>query len=97
DPAAEIEAAGVPRAKILPSGQPIDPAFACLPDKATVRARLGISPDLPMILVLFGGAGWGKPRRVVEALDKVEQPFQAVFVTGRNRRLEEEMQSLCHD
>jgi processive 1,2-diacylglycerol beta-glucosyltransferase len=97
DPAAEIEAAGVPRAKVLPCGQPVDPAFASLPDKPTVRARLGIRSDLPMVLVLFGGAGWGKPRRIVEALNQVEQPFQAVFVAGRNQRLEEEVQSLCRD
>jgi|SRR5436190_13124039 len=97
DPAAELEAAGVPRAKVLPCGQPVDPAFASLLDKPTVRARLGIRPDLPMVLVLFGGAGWGKPRRIVDALNKVKQLLQAVFVTGCNRRLQEEVQSLCRD
>jgi len=97
DPAAELENAGVPRTRILPCGQPVDPAFASLPDQATVRARLGMRPDLPMVLVLFGGAGWGKPRRIVEALNQVEQPLQAVFVAGRNPRLEQEVQSLCRD
>jgi processive 1,2-diacylglycerol beta-glucosyltransferase len=101
DPAGEIEAAGVPHAKILPCGQPVDPAFASLSHtatvKATVRARLGIRSDLPMALVLFGGTGWGKPRGIVEALNQVEQPLQAVFVTGRNQRLEEDVRSLCHD
>jgi len=97
DPAAELEAAGVPRAKVLPCGQPVDPAFASPPDKATARARLGITSDLPMVLVLFGGAGWGKPRRIVEAFNQVGQPLQAVFVAGRSQRLEEEVQSLCRD
>jgi len=96
-PAAELEAAGAPRAKVLPCGQPVDPAFASLPDKPTARACLGVRSDLPMILVLFGGAGWGKPRPIVEALNQVEQPLQAVFVAGRNQRLEEEVQSLCRD
>ena len=97
DPAAELENAGVPRTRILPCGQPVDRAFASLPDQATVRARLGIRCDLPMVLVLFGGGGWGKPRRIVEALNQVEQPLQAVFVAGRNPRLEQEVQSLCRD
>src|SRR5437762_966630 len=94
DPAAELEAAGVPRAKVLPCGQPVDPAFASLLDKPTVRARLGIRPDLPMVLVLFGGAGWGKPRRIVDALNKVEQPPQPVFVPGPTRGLDRGVQSL---
>src|SRR5207253_2120750 len=92
-----LESAGAPRTRIVPCGQPVDPAFASLPDQATVRARLGMRPDLPMVLVLFGGAGWGKPRRIVEALNQVEQPLQAVFVAGRNQRLEQEVQSLCRD
>ncbi len=50
-----------------------------------------------MVLVLFGGTGWGKPRRIVEALNQVKRPLEAIFVAGRNQRLEEEVQSLCHD
>ncbi len=93
--AAQLEAAGVPPGKILPCGPPIDPAFTSLPDQATVRKRLEVEPDVPLLLVLFGGAGFGKPRRIQAELNKLKQPTQVVFITGRNRRLEEEARQLC--
>jgi processive 1,2-diacylglycerol beta-glucosyltransferase len=97
EPAAELEAAGVPRAKILPCGQPVDPAFASLPGQSTARASLEIAPHSRVVLVLFGGTGWGKPRRIIEELDNGEQPFEAIFVAGRNQRLKEEVLALCGD
>ena len=41
-----LEAAGVPRAKILPCGMPIDPLFSSLPERSAVRARLTVQPDI---------------------------------------------------
>ncbi len=95
DLAAELEAAGVSPAKILPCGLPIDTAFNSLPDGETARKRLGIALRLPLVLVLFGGTGHGKPARIVAELMKVREPLQAVFVAGRNRRLEEETRRLA--
>ncbi len=95
DVAAQLEAAGVPPAKILTCGQPIDPAFASLPDRATARTRLEIELDVPLLLVLFGGTGVGKPRRILAEVNKLQQPLQLVFITGRNRGLQEEVQHLC--
>jgi processive 1,2-diacylglycerol beta-glucosyltransferase len=95
--AEELKAAGVPPAKILPCGLPIASAFTSLPERAAVRARLEVRSDVPLILVLFGGTGHGRPRAILEQLRKVEQPLQAAFVTGRNRRLEEETRRLCQD
>lgn len=97
DLAAELEAAGVPRAKIVPCGLLIDPAFTALPDAASVRDRLGVERDLPMILALFGGAGYGNPRRILSELEKVKQPWQAVFIMGRNPRLENDVRELCRN
>lgn len=91
DVAAQLVEAGVPPAKILPCGVPIDPAFGSLADRAEVRARLGVEQGIPMVLVLFGGGGHGKPRQIVAELEKVASRFQAVFITGRNQRMEEEL------
>jgi processive 1,2-diacylglycerol beta-glucosyltransferase len=93
--AEQLEAAGVPLKKILPCGMPIDPAFSALPGRLTTRQRLDIKPDLPLVMVLFGGTGFGKPRRIVTEMEKVRQPLQVVFVTGRNRNLEKKLQVLC--
>jgi processive 1,2-diacylglycerol beta-glucosyltransferase len=97
DLALDLETAGVPPSKILPCGLPIDPVFASLPDRATVRARLEAAADVPIILVLFGAQGHGRPRHILSELKKVEQPLQAIFVAGKNSRLEAQLRRLCQD
>jgi len=88
DLAAELVAAGAPAAKVVTTGQPIDPAFASLPDRRTARQKLGIKDDAIQILLLFGGTGHGNPQRILAELAKVKQPHEVVMVAGRNRRLE---------
>ncbi len=93
----ELEAAGAPRAKIFSCGMPIDPRFSHLPDRKEARRQLGVASDLPLILVLFGGSGYGRPRPIVEALQRVRAPFRAVFIAGRNRRLESTLLRMSMD
>ena len=95
DVAAQLEAAGVSPHKILPCGMPVDPAFGSILDRSAVRARLEVEPDIPLLLVTFGGTGAAKPRLILPELKKVRQPFQAVFITRRNQRLHDEVQRLC--
>lgn len=95
DVAAQLEAAGVPAGKILPCGMPIDTAFSSPPNRIAARQRLEVALDLPLLLVLFGGTGFGKPRRIVMQINKIRQPLQVVFIAGRNRRLEAEVRRLC--
>ena len=95
DFAAELQAAGAPASKVIVSGMPLDPAFARLPDRQSVRERLAVRSSLPLILVLFGGTGFGKPRSIVAELQKVRQPSQAVFIAGKNRALRTELERLC--
>lgn len=92
---AQLMAAGAPPARIAPSGMPIDPAFDSLPDRLTIRARLGLHPDNPLLLVLFGGMGYGKSSRIVPALKAIRQPLQVTFITGINHRLEEQLLREC--
>jgi processive 1,2-diacylglycerol beta-glucosyltransferase len=95
--AGQLEAWGVPRTRILPCGVPVDPAFGSLTDRAAVRTSLGLDPDLPVLLVLFGGAGHGRPSRIVAEIKKLRGSLQAVFIAGRNRRLEEDLKYMCVD
>jgi processive 1,2-diacylglycerol beta-glucosyltransferase len=78
-------------------GQPIDPAFASLPDRLTFRTRHGVRNGVPLLLILFGGAGFGRPRQIITELKKLKKPFQAVLITGRNERLHREVLSLTKD
>ena len=95
DLAEELAAAGAPPARIFTSGQPIDPAFARLPDRETTRERLGLIPEVPVLLVLFGGAGFGDPQRILEGIRQVPQLLQVVIIAGRNARLEEQARNLA--
>lgn len=95
DLAAGLEAMGVPPAKILACGTPIDPSFAIARDRAKARRHLEVEPDSPLLLILFGGTGFGDPRRILTELDEIKQPMQVVFITGGNQRLKEEVESQC--
>jgi processive 1,2-diacylglycerol beta-glucosyltransferase len=78
---------GVPPEKIVPCGMPLDLGFLLRPDRATARLKLGIAPEAPLLLVLFGGTGFGKPRSILRELDKLTRPLEVVMITGRNERL----------
>ncbi len=88
DLAAELVAEGADAAKVITTGQPIDPVFASLPGRQASRDKLGINPHAVQILILFGGTGHGNPDRILGELIKLKHPIKILMVTGRNRRLE---------
>lgn len=92
--AAQVRSLGVPEEKILECGVPVDPVFGMSRDRPALRQRLGLQDHLPVFLVNFGGSGKRKPREVVSELRKVEQPFQAVFISRGDEALREELQRL---
>lgn len=91
----ELICAGAPTSKVLDSGMPIDPAFASLPGRGDARRRLGLDPGVPVVLVLFGGAGFGSAGRLSAALLGLKARYQAVFICGRNTALERELRRLA--
>jgi processive 1,2-diacylglycerol beta-glucosyltransferase len=95
DLAAELVAAGAPSSKVVTPGQPIDPIFSRLPERAGLRTRLGLASDSPVLLILFGGAGFGNPRVILSELGKLQSPLQVVVITGRNARMEKQARALC--
>jgi len=95
DHAGQIVAAGAPASKVHVTGMPVDPAFATLPDCQSARQKLGLLPDLPVLLTLFGGAGFGNPLKILPQIRKIRHPVQAVFITGRNPRLKQELKRHC--
>lgn len=95
DLAAQLVAEGAPASKVVTTGQPIDPLFASLPDRRVTRDKLDIPQDTLQILILFGGAGYGNPERILAEVAKVKHPHRVVLVTGRNPRMEELLRGLC--
>lgn len=91
----ELVAAEAPHEKILDCGMPINPAFTHLPNQTEARRKLGLADDIPILLVLFGGTGFGNPRRIVSALAEIKTAFQSVFIAGKNAALQLEIERLA--
>jgi UDP-N-acetylglucosamine:LPS N-acetylglucosamine transferase len=71
------------------SGMILHPRFYDPPveDRATGRARLGLRPDLPTGMVLFGGHGSAAMLEIAERLDRSNLDVQLIFVCGKNEKL----------
>jgi processive 1,2-diacylglycerol beta-glucosyltransferase len=95
DLGAELVSAGAPASKVVVTGMPIDPAYAHLPDRSTVQARLQLKSNLPLLLVLFGGTGHGSPDQITTELKRIRAPFQTIFIAGRNKSLEQQLHRIC--
>jgi len=93
DLAAELVAAGAPASRVVTTGQPIDPVFACLPDRESARETLGISQNAFQLLILLGGTGLGDPGRILPEVLKIKHQLEVVIITGRNQRLEAHLRS----
>jgi len=89
--AAQIRSLGVPPEKIIECGVLVDPAFGPCSDRPGLRARLGLRPDLPVLLVNFGGSGKSGPAEVMAELRMIEKLFQVVFIARRDERLRGEL------
>lgn len=87
-----LQAQGVPHRKVLACGVPVDPAFGPRADRDAVRKKLGLDAHLPVLLVLFGGAGMGKPLRMIAGLQNLQSSVQTVWIAGRNASLRQQIE-----
>jgi len=87
--------AGLPPDKTRVVGLPVSLSFAQrLPGKQSARARLGLRPDLPTLLLMGGGEGVGRLYKVARAIAEARLPVQMVVVTGRNEKLRRRLHSV---
>ncbi len=83
---AQLAKHGVPRENIEVSGIPIDPRFAQSVGRDAARARFGLDPRRPAVLVMGGGAGVGPLADLAGTLARLALQPQIVVVCGTNRR-----------
>jgi 1,2-diacylglycerol 3-beta-galactosyltransferase len=71
------------------SGMILHPRFYDPPveDRIAARERLGLRPDLPTGLALFGGHGSNVMLEIAERLDESPLDLQLIFVCGKNEKL----------
>ncbi len=82
-------ACGAAADRISVTGLPVNPRFvaAAQKDQVAVRQRLGLEPDMPVVLLVSGGEGMGPVYRFSKAIVDSNVYAQLVIVTGRNEQL----------
>jgi processive 1,2-diacylglycerol beta-glucosyltransferase len=85
--ARELHGHGVPRDAIEVTGIPVDPRFARTIGREAARARFGLDPVRPTVLVMGGGAGVGPLATLAERLAALPSRPMVVVVCGTNARL----------
>ena len=89
---AYLRSFGVSGRAISVTGIPTDPVFSQACDREKVARDLGLSAELPTLLLSAGGLGSGKLADTLEAIASVRVPLQAVVACGRNEELRREVE-----
>ncbi|MBN3907023.1 MAG: UDP-N-acetylglucosamine--LPS N-acetylglucosamine transferase [Nostoc sp. NMS1] len=71
------------------SGLVINPQFyeSIIIDRHLEKQRLGLDPNLPTGLVMFGGHGSNEMIEIAERLEQSSLNIQLIFICGKNKRL----------
>ena len=56
-------------------------------DRIAERKKLGLDPDLPTGIVLFGGYGTSKMLHILRQINNSSLPVQLIMICGRNEKL----------
>ncbi len=79
---------GMPPDKLEVVGQPVALKFAAgLGEKTYLRAKLGLDLDLPVVLLMGGGVGYGRLFQIARCIAQKRPPAQLVVIAGRNEAL----------
>lgn len=81
---------GLPPERVVVTGLPVRPRFCRVAgeDKKSVRRRLGIPQDLPLVLLMSGANGLGPVQQLSRAIGTSGVEAQLAVIAGRNRGLE---------
>ena len=91
--------AGYPEDRVFrASGMILNPRFYddMALDVAAERRKLGLDPDLPTALVMFGGSGSGVMTYIARTLDRSGLRLQLILIAGRNPGLTRKLRALPH-
>jgi 1,2-diacylglycerol 3-beta-galactosyltransferase len=77
------------------SGMILNPRFyePRLSDPVAERVKLGLKPDVPTAMVMFGGFGSKVMLEIADRLDASGLNLQLLFICGRNEKLTETLRS----
>ena len=81
----------VPKEKIYPFGIPVDNDFFVQKNKKEELEKIGLKSDLPTILIMAGSCGFANVEKMYTKLQKIPPEFQIIIITGKNKRLFENL------
>jgi processive 1,2-diacylglycerol beta-glucosyltransferase len=87
-----LENLGLPGENITVSGIPIDPVFADIKDKDTLRRDAGFATDKPLFLISGGALGVSPAAGVIDGLARLKHPAQAIVICGKNEEMKAQME-----
>jgi hypothetical protein len=93
----QASAIGLPPSHILRvSGMILNPQFyePLEVDRVAARARLGLRPDLPTGLVLFGGEGSMEMVKIARSIDRSAVETQLILLCGRHQEAARELRAM---
>jgi len=93
----QARALGMPAERIFKtSGMILHPRFyePMAMDRRVERARIGMNPDLPTGLVLFGGEGSDEMVKIARALGSSKTPVQLLMLCGKNEKVAKELRAM---
>lgn len=83
---------GMPPEKLEVVGQPVALKFAAgLGEKTYLRAKLDLDLDLPVVLLVGGGVGYGRLDQIARCIAQKRPPAQLVVIAGRNEALRQRL------
>ena len=88
---------GIPDHRIMrTSGMILSPKFYApqRTKRADERIQLGLQPDRPTGLVLFGGEGSMEIVRIVQALNRVDSGVQLILLCGKHEKAAAEVRAM---
>src|SRR5437868_5364083 len=87
-----LRSLGYPQEKTTVSGIPIDPKFSDKKSAVEMRAKYGLDPDLPTIMLSLGGFGVGRIETLLDGVRSIETPVQILAMCGKNEDLKTKLE-----
>lgn len=80
--------------KIFPFGIPVDDAFFSTQNREKLKKELNLKNNIPTILIMAGSCGLTNIEKIYNELQSIKQDFQIIIITGKNKKLYENMQNV---
>lgn len=87
-------ATGIPPERLVATGVPIDPVFEQQQDTVALRAKHGLRPGVPVVLLMGGSLGLGPMEKGVRDLLASGLPLELLVVAGHNAGLRRRLEAL---